>query len=135
VTRGREVGVDLEYIRREPNLLEGVEQFFAPREIAKLRALPASLRYEAFFACWTRKEAYLKARGDGLSIPLDQFEVSLAPTEPAALLHTQWDAQEAQRWSLRELTPGPGYVAALAVEGQTPAEGGVWRLKCWQWAD
>ena len=82
---------------------------------------------EAFFACWTRKEAYLKARGDGLSLPLDQFDVSLMPGEPAVLLSTKWDPQEASRWSLQELRPDLGYAAALAVEGH------YWQFKCWQW--
>jgi len=82
---------------------------------------------QAFFNCWTRKEAYIKARGEGLSLPLDQFDVSLAPGETAALLSTNGDPQEASRWSLRELAPGSSYVAALAVKGHG------WRLKCWHW--
>ena len=94
-----------------------------------LRALPAKLKPEVFFNCWTRKEAYIKARGEGLSLPLDQFDVSLVPGEPAVLLSTRGDPQEASPWSLRELMPGPGYVAALAVEGHG------WRLACWQWPD
>lgn len=129
VTRGREVGVDLEHIRPHLDLIEIAERFFSPREVAVLRALPPRMQTYAFFSCWTRKEAYIKAKGEGLSIPLDQFDVSLAPGEPAALLHTQWDDQEASRWSLRELNPGPGYVAALAVFGHH------WRLKCWQWPE
>jgi 4'-phosphopantetheinyl transferase len=127
VTRGREIGVDLEYIRPEPDLISLAERFFSPREVAVLCALPANMQTEAFFNCWTRKEAYLKAKGFGLSIPLSQFDVSLAPGEPAALLSTNWDTQEASRWSLRELNPGPGYVAALTVLGHH------WWLFCWQW--
>ncbi len=80
----------------------------------------------AFFACWTRKEAYIKARGDGLSLPLDQFAVSLAPGEPAALLYTAWDPQEAARWALHDLAPGPGYRAAVAVTGHDS------QLTCWE---
>ncbi|MBV9691755.1 MAG: hypothetical protein JO202_18815, partial [Ktedonobacteraceae bacterium] len=72
------------------------------------------------------KEAYIKARGEGLSRPLDQFGVSLAPGEPAALLETDDDPGEATRWSLRDLSPGSGYLAALAVEGHD------WQLRCWQ---
>jgi 4'-phosphopantetheinyl transferase len=75
----------------------------------------------------TRKEATIKARGEGLSLPLDQFEVSLAPGEPAALIDVVGDPEENSRWSLREIAPGPGYVVALAVEGY------CWRFKCWQW--
>ena len=94
-----------------------------------LRTLPTEAQRQAFFCCWTRKEAYIKARGNGLSLPLDQFDVSLAPGKPAAVLGTQPDPSEASRWSLQELTPGPGYEAALAVEGHG------WRLTCWQWPD
>ncbi|HHT9135538.1 MAG TPA: 4'-phosphopantetheinyl transferase family protein, partial [Candidatus Avalokitesvara rifleensis] len=99
----------------------------SPKEIASLSALPASMQKEAFFACWTRKEAYLKARGNGLALPLDQFDVSLVPGEPALLLNTKDGPLETSRWSLMELYPGPGYAAALAVEGHD------WQLKGWQW--
>jgi 4'-phosphopantetheinyl transferase len=129
VTRGREIGVDLEGIRTGLDCEQIAARFFSPRENAVLRALPAELKPEAFFKCWTRKEAYIKARGGGLTLPLDQFDVSLAPGEPAMLLNTRGDLQEAARWSLRTLTPGPGYVAALAMEGHG------WRFKCWQWPE
>jgi 4'-phosphopantetheinyl transferase len=127
VTRGREIGIDLEFIRCDLETEQIAERFFSRSEIAALRALPLSLRKHAFFLCWTRKEAYIKARGEGLSIPLDQFDVSLIPGEPAALLSTQSDADEALRWSLEELALGSGYAAALAVEGRG------WILRCWQW--
>jgi 4'-phosphopantetheinyl transferase len=115
VTRGRELGVDLEFIRRDLEAAQIAERFFSHSEIAALRALPPSLRQYAFFLCWTRKEAYIKARGEGLSMPLDQFDVSLILGEPAALLRTQPDADEALRWSLCNLTLAPGYAAALAA--------------------
>lgn len=127
VTRGREVGIDLERIRFDLAVAEIAERFFSRREVAMLRALPTEVQRQAFFRCWTCKEAYIKARGEGLSLPLDQFDVSLATGEPAAVLGTQRDPSEASRWSLQELTPAPGYVAALAVEGHG------WRLTCWQW--
>ncbi len=127
VTRDREVGIDLEFIRRDLEVEQIAERFFSRRETATLRALPTALREYAFFLCWTRKEAYIKARGEGLSLPLDQFDVSLIPGEPAALLSTQPDSDEALRWSLQELTLASGYVAALAVEGRG------WSLSCWQW--
>lgn len=128
ITRGREVGIDIEYMRDNLATDTIAESYFSPREVAVLRALPADLRHEAFFTCWTRKEAYIKARGEGLSFPLDQFDVSLAPGEPAALLRTLGDPHEASRWSLQALTPGTGYAAALVVEGHG------WQLTCWQWA-
>ncbi len=92
-----------------------------------LSGLPVNKQALAFFNCWTRKEAYIKACGEGLSLPLDQFDVSLAPGEPAKLLGTREHPQEASRWCLQELIPAPGYTAALAVEGQG------WRLACWEW--
>jgi 4'-phosphopantetheinyl transferase len=128
VTRGREIGVDVERLRDMERDGEGLaERFFSPRETAELRALPPELRREAFFHCWTRKEAYIKAKGQGLSLPLDQFDVSLHPDE-AALLATRFDPDDAQRWSMQSLRPSAEYVAALVVEGHE------WRLWCGDWA-
>jgi 4'-phosphopantetheinyl transferase len=126
-TRGMPVGIDVEHQRDEAADLAIAEQCFSPRELAALRALPAAQRSAAFFNCWTRKEAYVKARGEGLSLPLSQFDVSLAPGAPAELLHVVGDPHERARWSLRALEPGPGYVAALAVEGHG------WALRRWEW--
>lgn len=126
VTRGREVGVDVERLR--PDIEDGIaRRFFSPGEVARLGALPAGQRQAAFFACWTRKEAFVKARGEGLGLGLDTFDVTLAPEEPAALLRLDGDAGAPGRWSLQHLDPGPGYVGALAVEGR-----GL-RASCWQW--
>ena len=125
VTRGREVGVDVERIRPEVAQEKIAERFFSPREVTVLRALPTPLQAAAFFACWTRKEAYIKAKGEGLALPLDQFDVSLAPGEPAALSHTAWDPQEAACWALQDLAPAPGYRAAVAGAGHD------WHLTCW----
>jgi 4'-phosphopantetheinyl transferase len=127
ITRGREVGVDIEYLHRTIACEEIAERFFSARECASLRAVPEEWKRHAFFNCWTRKEAYIKAHGEGLSLPLDQFDVSLAPGEPAALLATRGDPRDARCWSLQALAPGPGYVGALAVEAQD------WHLTCWQW--
>jgi 4'-phosphopantetheinyl transferase len=129
VTRGREVGIDLERIRLDLAVMEIAERFFSRREVAALRTLPTEAQHHAFFRCWTRKEAYIKARGEGLSLPLDEFDVSLAPGEPAALLGTQRDPCEAFHWSLWELPLAANYAAALAVAGHG------WRLACWQWLD
>lgn len=127
VTRDREVGIDLEFIRRDLGADQIAERFFSRRETATLRALPTPLREYAFFLCWTRKEAYIKARGDGLSLPLDHFDVSLIPGEPAALLNTHPDSDEALGWSLEDLQLASDYVAALALEGCRGS------LSCWQW--
>lgn len=118
ITHQRKVGVDLEYIRPiEADQI--VEQFFSARERAVFRSLPTSQKQEAFFNCWTRKEAYLKASGRGLDGPLDKIEVSLAPGEPTKLLSIAGDHQEACRWFIQTLAPAPGYVAAIAVEGHS----------------
>jgi 4'-phosphopantetheinyl transferase len=127
-TCGREIGIDLEYIHPLADAREIAARFFSARENAALCRLPEYQRLEAFYNCWTRKEAYLKATGDGLARPLDQFDVSLTPGEPAKLLCVQGDEQEAARWCLQALTPASGYVAALAVEGRG------WRLTRWQYA-
>lgn len=126
-TRRAEVGIDLERVSGRLAGEQIAERFFAPREVRALRALPRAVQDEAFFHCWTRKEAFVKARGDGLSLPLELFEVTLAPGAPAALLSTAFDPPEAARWAMRELRPAPGYVGALVVEG------GIGRLECWSW--
>ena len=116
VTRGREVGVDIELIDREFATAEVAERFFSQREIFSLRSQPNPLQTEAFFNCWTRKEAYIKARGEGLTLPLDQFDVSLDPSG-ASLLENRIFPGDRTRWSLQELHPAPDYCAAVAVEG------------------
>jgi 4'-phosphopantetheinyl transferase len=117
ITQGRELGVDVEYLMDSYAGEQIAERFFSPQEVATLRSLPEHLQKEAFFNCWTRKEAFVKAKGEGLSIPLDQFDVALTPGEPAALLNTKWDLKEASQWTIHNLNAGPGYAAALAVKG------------------
>jgi 4'-phosphopantetheinyl transferase len=118
IAQNRQVGVDLEALRTDCPWQAIAQQCFSPAEQAQLAALPAPLQRQAFFKGWTCKEAYVKATGQGLTIPLDQFQVCLVPGKPAALLNTQWDVAEASRWFLQELTVAPGYAAALAVEGK-----------------
>jgi 4'-phosphopantetheinyl transferase len=129
VTHLRSVGIDVEYVRPITDAEEMVQRYFSPQEKAAFLGLPASLRLWGFFNCWTRKEAYLKALGDGLARPLDSFAVSLAPGETARLLNIEGKPHDASRWSLQELAPASGYVAALAAEGQD------WSLACWQWTE
>jgi 4'-phosphopantetheinyl transferase len=128
VTCERELGVDIECIHAIPDAEQIAARYFSAHENAGLRSLPANQKQEAFFNCWTRKEAYIKAIGDGLAQPLAEFDVALAPGEPARLLRIKDNAQAAARWSIQALTPAPGYVAALAVKGHD------WQLKCWQWS-
>jgi 4'-phosphopantetheinyl transferase len=126
VTRGREVGIDIEFINDESANLEIAERFFAPDEIADLKRLPAKLRNAAFFSCWTRKEAYVKAVGEGLSHPLDKFSVSILPEELTPTLRTDTSDQTQNRF-LKTLFPDLNYAAALAVEGVMPT------IHCRQW--
>lgn len=129
ITSGRELGVDIEYISADLTEEDIAKQFFSQPETDVLRSLTGQKRKDAFFTCWTRKEAYLKARGKELTLALHQFAVSLLPGAPAVLTYLQGDPREAARWSLQDLHPGPGYKAALAVEGV------VGRLRCWQWPE
>ena len=129
IAHGREVGVDVEYIRPDVEIEQIAHLVFSDREASALTALPASDRLGAFFACWTRKEAFAKATGQGLSRALDDFEVSLAPGEAAALVSTRDDPAEAARWTLEDLFPGSGYCAALAAAGRD------WQIKCWDGAE
>lgn len=118
------LGVDLERVRAMDDAMSIASRFFSPREERYLLALPAEQRTEAFFNCWIRKEAYLKAIGLGLGECLDQVEVSLAPGEAAALLGAP---NESQPWFLHSLIPAAGFVGALAVQREDS------HVNCWQW--
>ncbi|NIR50935.1 4'-phosphopantetheinyl transferase superfamily protein [candidate division KSB1 bacterium] len=127
ITCGRSVGIDVEQVRPEFARDGIAERFFSAEEIKALRALPEDQKKDAFFNCWTRKEAFIKATGQGVSFGLENFSVSLTPHEPAALLSIKGESQEDPCWSLKKLPVLPGYKAALAVEGHG------WQLKKWQW--
>ena len=116
-----DIGVDVEYVKQD-FATEGIaERFFSAGEVQALNGLAEDEKPAAFFRCWTRKEAYIKAIGSGLSHPLDTFDVTLAPGEQAALLRVQLDPEAITRWSLFDLDVETGYAAALAVEGQVSA--------------
>jgi len=117
--RTRSIGVDVEKINASPDARKLAERFFSVCERKFLENLSGEELHAAFFRCWTRKEAYVKARGEGLSLPLDQFDVSVAADETHALLATRPDASEASRWILRDLPVESGYAAALAVAETT----------------
>ena len=116
VTVATEVGVDVEKIRPDFAGLEIAERFFSPAEVRALRSLPIHLRSRAFFNCWTRKEAFVKATGRGLSFPLKAFDVTLAPGESPRLLRVEND--DPARWSIFEVSPAPDFVGALVVESR-----------------
>jgi 4'-phosphopantetheinyl transferase len=124
-SRSRELGVDVERVRQDLDVDAIARRYFSLHEQKQLATVNSEERYETFFRCWTRKEAYIKANGEGLSLPLDQFDVSLAIGDTNALLTTRPYGSEAARWSLREVPAGPGYVAALCVAGHD------WHLRGW----
>jgi 4'-phosphopantetheinyl transferase len=118
VTRECKVGIAVERLREDMELENIASRFFSPGEVSELMALSPEHRTSGFFNCWTRKEAYIKAQGLGLSLPLDSFDVSLAPNEPAILRSTRPDPDIAVRWILLPLDVDSDYAGALAVEGK-----------------
>jgi 4'-phosphopantetheinyl transferase len=123
-TRGGEIGVDVERVRTDAAWEEIAAHVLSRQDCLLLQGIPGTLRRRAFFAAWTCKEAYVKARGQGLSFPLNRIDVTFAPL---GLRRVGQDEAEAARWSLQELGVGGDYVAALAVQGRD------WKLRCWQW--
>jgi 4'-phosphopantetheinyl transferase len=117
VTRGREIGVDVEHTHPLQDLEGLAERVFSRRERARLSALRGGDKLTGFFNAWTRKEAFIKALGEGLSHPLDRFDVSLAPRAPARLERIDGDAARAARWSLAAAEVDAGYTAAVVVDG------------------
>ena len=114
----QEIGVDVEYVKDDFQSEEIAVRFFSAQEVQTLTALPKYERHAAFFRCWTRKEAYIKAIGSGLSHPLDQFDVTLTADEPAALVRDAQDAEAAGRWEMFNLEFTERYAGALIVEGR-----------------
>lgn len=125
--RGSEIGVDIERLRDIPEMEQIAEQMFSARDITRLRALPKNQNTQTFFQMWTRKEAYIKALGDGLSTSLDGFDVFPHPCESAALLGMRGDSTKAFPWVIRDLNAASGFASAFATEGPTPPP------FCWRW--
>ncbi len=119
---GCEIGIDLESIRADFAGDEIAQHYFSKKELTELRALPETMRTEGFFQCWTRKEAYIKARGLGLQIPLQSFSVSLTPGRAERL-----ESEDASRWMLRSVDVGPNFAGAIVGEGHE------WQLRFWDW--
>ena len=125
IARGRQIGVDIEYVKKDFEWQEIIERFFSPREVQMINALPKDLQHRAFFTCWTRKEAYVKATGMGLSLPLKEFDVSPVPGAATLLL----SHKEASEWSMKEVDVAEPYVATVAVEGHDA------RISHWDWPE
>jgi len=115
ITRGKPVGIDLEHVRPLSDANDLVRRFFSKREAAAFAIMPEDQKPFAFFRLWTRKEAWLKATGEGITYLLDQVEVSFAPGEPAQLIKLPQGWPGAAGWSLCHLEPGLGYVGAVAI--------------------
>jgi 4'-phosphopantetheinyl transferase len=115
----RTIGIDVENLVRAVDAQRLAERFFSERERQALRPLRGDELQAAFFRCWTRKEAYIKAKGDGLSLALHEFDVSIAEQDRDALLATRPDPTEAARWTVCDVPMGTGYVAAVAVAEMT----------------
>ena len=127
-TRRRALGIDVERLRADRELRRMATRFFTAGEAAALARLPDAELPAAFFRCWTRKEAYVKAKGTGFTTALAAFAVEVAPGAPPALTWVADDREEPARWRLVALDPEPGYAGALC------AEAGDWRLRCWEWS-
>ena len=122
VTLGHEVGVDIEHAREKFEFQEVAERFFTAKEVAAMRGLPSTLQRQAFFKCWTSKEAFLKAKGTGLSGALDEVEISLSSDGQVGI------AANVPGWSLAKLDPIDSYESALAVAvAPMPIRGYQWQ--------
>jgi len=121
-----EVGIDIERLRPINDMDQIARHFFAPAEYMKLMELHPSFRTKAFFDCWTRKEAYVKAVGIGLGLPLDSFEVSVGPGEPVRFVAFYGQSEELARWQLEALNPAMEYIGAVAVRAEHCC------ISCWE---
>jgi len=126
-SKNLEIGVDIELVRDIPEMDKIVEQFFSAKEKDFLRSLPENRKKKAFYSCWTRKEAFLKAIGDGLVQSLDKFDLDLIPGELTRILRMGEDSKIESRWFIQNLKPAPNYVGAFAVKSH------MFETKRWRW--
>ena len=126
-TKRFNIGIDVEFVNPDIEVKDIAANFFSKNEILNLLALAEEQQTLGFFNCWTRKEAFIKAVGEGLSFPLDKFEVSLEPDKPAKLLATDWEPEAVSKWSIYSMSPAANFVGSLAIEGF------VDQVKFWNW--
>jgi 4'-phosphopantetheinyl transferase len=129
ITSAREIGIDIEYVSSDIDVLELADRFFTPQEAVLLKSLHEEDRRESFYVFWTIKEAYLKALGTGIANGLDHFDIPFPVLESLlrnrnAKTQTRW-----RKWRLKILRQSPGYIAAIAVKGPQL------KLKYWDWID
>ncbi|HSE96696.1 MAG TPA: 4'-phosphopantetheinyl transferase superfamily protein [Blastocatellia bacterium] len=129
VTRGLEVGVDVERIEADVDIERMAERFFSAREREAVTSLPEARRREAFFACWTLKEAYVKAIGAGLSVAPESFDVSAGLTGTPARLTCESEALSQTQWVIQRIASPAGYQSALALNDYP------YRVRYGQWRD
>jgi len=126
VTLDRLVGVDVEFVRHNVEFKKLAKRFFSVRETHDLDSYTDATLPPAFFSCWTRKEAFVKALGDGIAFGLKEFSVSVNPSDREVALTTHWDRDQAKNWSLLNIQAGPEYIAALAATGPG------YEIRCWE---
>jgi 4'-phosphopantetheinyl transferase len=125
--KNRRVGIDVEEVRVFPDIEQIAEMLFSPHELELFRALPDSEKKSTFFRAWTHKEAFVKALGKGLTLPLSHFEVSSVGAHLARIVQNHDHPPRHLEWYVREIPVSPHFAAAVCVEGEG------WRLRCWKW--
>lgn len=117
-SRSRVLGVDIEQLRERADFEKLARRYFSPAEVRSLEGMPILERLPAFYRCWTRKEAYIKAKGKGLSISLSSFDVAFAAGESPTLLRAEGGGAECARWTIHDIQPGGQFAGALVVEAR-----------------
>ncbi len=115
--KDHDIGVDIEHIKTDFDVMDIAVNYFSELEIKTLKAFPKKKHIEGFYRCWTRKEAFIKAKSQGLSFPLNAFSVSIDSNNHANLLETKWDKREAKDWKLFSFTPNKDYIGAVSIKG------------------
>lgn len=123
------IGVDIENIKDNFDVLDIAGKFFSQSEIKSLAETSQEEQNRAFFRCWTRKESFIKAKGDGLSLPLDSFSVTLDDDIKARLIETKWNPSEKESWKILSFVPDNNYIGAVSVRGK------VQKIKYWNWEE